>query len=97
MRDGGMQVLLVDPVRAGGPHAARMWSVAADMTGVELALVAHDDSRDATFDAARLASALRAATQPVVVGPSETNGQIDFPTLTPTIIATESPASPCIA
>jgi glucarate dehydratase len=84
MRDGGVQVLLVDPVLAGGPQAARMWSVAADMTGVELALVAHDDSRDATFDAARIASALRAATQPVVVGSSETNVQIDFPVLSPT-------------
>ena len=47
MLDGGVQVLLVDPVRVGGPEAARMWSTAADLTGVELALVAHDDTREA--------------------------------------------------
>jgi glucarate dehydratase len=51
MRDGGVQVLLVQP------DTARMWSVAADMTGVELAVVG-DTS---------LASELRAATQPVIV------------------------------
>jgi glucarate dehydratase len=51
MRDGGMQVLLAQPDTAG------MWSVAADMTGVELALIGDTD----------VASQLRAATQPVVV------------------------------
>jgi glucarate dehydratase len=62
MRDGGVQVLLIDPVRVGGPEAARAWSVAADLTGVELALVAHEDNAQT----AQLASTLRAATQPVV-------------------------------
>jgi glucarate dehydratase len=51
MRDGGVQVLLVRP------DAARMWSVAADVTGIELAVIG-DTS---------LASELRAATQPVIV------------------------------
>ena len=51
MRDGGVQVLLVQP------DTARMWSVAADVTGVELAVLG-DIS---------LASELRAATQPVIV------------------------------
>jgi len=64
MRDGGVQVLQIDPVRVGGPDAARAWSVAADLTGVEIALVAHDDNN---AQAAQFASTLRAATQPVVV------------------------------
>jgi glucarate dehydratase len=51
MRDGGVQVLLVQP------DTARMWSVAADLTGVEL-VVLGDTS---------LAAELRAATQPVIV------------------------------
>jgi glucarate dehydratase len=50
MRDGGVQVLLVQP------DTARMWSVAADMTGVELAVVGDVE----------VASQLRAATQPVI-------------------------------
>ena len=79
MRDGSVQVLLVDPVRVGGPLAARMWSVAADMTGVELAVVAHDDSQGAVRDAAQLASMLRAATQPLVVGQAERDLSFDFP------------------
>ena len=83
MRDGGIQVLLVDPVRIGGQQATRMWSVAADMTGVELALVAHDDSRVAALHAAQLASTLRASTQPVVVGHAEHDPWFDFPA-TPT-------------
>jgi glucarate dehydratase len=66
MRDGGVQVLLVNP------DAAAMWSVAADMAGVELAIIG---------DVA-VASTLRAATQPVIVqtttpdatfGPSSSN------------------------
>jgi glucarate dehydratase len=79
MRDGGIQVLLVDPVSIGGPQAARMWSVAAEMTGVELALVAHDDSRVAELHAAQLASTLRSATQSLVVGQAERNLWFDFP------------------
>jgi glucarate dehydratase len=63
MRDGGVQVLLIDPVRVGGPEAARAWSVAADLTGVELALIAPDDNEQT----AQLASTLRSATQPVIV------------------------------
>ena len=63
MRDGGVQVLLIYPVRVGGPDAARMWSTAAELTGVELALVAHED----VAPVAELASTLRAATQPLVV------------------------------
>jgi glucarate dehydratase len=63
MRDGGVQVLLIDPVRVGGPEAARAWSVAAELTGVELALIASEDDEQT----AQLASTLRAATQPVVV------------------------------
>ena len=51
MRDGGVQVLLVSP------NTAAMWSVAADMSGVELAVIG---------DVA-VASTLRAATQPVIV------------------------------
>jgi glucarate dehydratase len=62
MRDGGVQVLLIDPARVGGPEAVRAWSVAADLTGVELALIAHEDNEQT----AQLASTLRAATQPVV-------------------------------
>ncbi len=77
MRDGGVQVLLVDP--AAETAAARMWSVAADMTGVELAVVGDDSGMP--VDAARIASTLRAATQPVIVGPSEAYARCDFPTL----------------
>jgi glucarate dehydratase len=51
MRDGGVQVLLVQR------DVAEMWSVAADMTGVELAVIGDVD----------VASQLRAATQPVIV------------------------------
>ena len=51
MRDGRVQVLLVSP------DTARMWSVAAELTGVELAVLA---------DTA-LAAELRSATQPVIV------------------------------
>jgi len=43
-------VLLIEPgfaLTGSGLHAC--WSVAADMTGVELALVAHDDSRVAAL------------------------------------------------
>jgi glucarate dehydratase len=68
MRDGGVQVLLIDPVRVGGPEAARAWSVAADLTGVELALVAHDDTAASIDQVAQLASTLRAVTQPLVAG-----------------------------
>ena len=75
MRDGGVQVLLVDPVRVGGPEAVRAWSTAADLTGVELALVAHDDSEQAVDQCAQLASTLRAATQPLVVAPSGGQGR----------------------
>ncbi len=44
MVEGGVPIVLVDPVRVGGPEAVRMWATAADLNGVELALVAHDDS-----------------------------------------------------
>jgi glucarate dehydratase len=71
MRDGGVQVLLIDSVRVGGPEAARAWSVAADLTGVEVALFAHDDNAQC----AQLASTQRAATQPIVVS-SATSGDI---------------------
>lgn len=70
MIDGGMQIVLVDPMRVGGPEAARMWATAADLTGIELALVAHDDSTRATCYAAHLASTLHACTQPLVIGPA---------------------------
>jgi glucarate dehydratase len=70
MRDGGVQVLLIDPVRVGGPEAARMWSIAAELTGVELAVVAHED----VALAAELASTLRAATQPMVVAGGRVTG-----------------------
>jgi glucarate dehydratase len=65
---GGVQVVLVDPVRVGGPEAVRMWATAADLTGAELALVAHDDSISAANYAAHLASTLHACTQPLVIG-----------------------------
>lgn len=58
-----------------------MWSVAADMTGVELALVALADSADAVAETAYLASTLRAATQPLVVGPTETNLWFGYPVM----------------
>jgi glucarate dehydratase len=74
MRDGGVQVLLVDPVLVGGPEAVRAWSTAADLTGIELALVAHDDSEPAVSQLAQLASTLRAATQPLVVAPAARTG-----------------------
>ena len=70
MVDGGVQIVLVDPVRVGGPNAVRMWATAADLTGVELALVAHDDSASAANYAASLAASLHACTQPLVVGPA---------------------------
>ena len=57
MRDGGVQILLVDPAKDDGIQAARMWSVAADMTGVELAVIGE----------VGIASQLRTATQPVIV------------------------------
>jgi len=56
MRDGGVQVLLIGPVLVGGPDAHAV-SVAADLTGVELALLAHADAAPA----AELASTLRRA------------------------------------
>jgi glucarate dehydratase len=70
MIDGGVQIVLVDPVRVGGPEAVRMWATAADLTGVELALLAHDDSTHAANYAAHLAATLLACTQPVVFGPA---------------------------
>jgi glucarate dehydratase len=70
MSDGGVQIVLVDPVRVGGPEAVRMWATAADLTGVELALLAHDDSTHAANYAAHLASTLHACTQPLVIGPA---------------------------
>ncbi len=70
MIDGGVQIVLVDPVRVGGPEAVRMWATAADLTGVELALLAHDDSARAACYAADLASTLHACTQPLVIGPA---------------------------
>jgi glucarate dehydratase len=69
MIDGGVQILLVDPVRVGGPEAVRMWATAADLTGVELGLLAHDDSTRAARYAADIAATLHACTQPVVIGP----------------------------
>jgi glucarate dehydratase len=88
MRDGGVQVLLVDPVRVGGAEAARAWSTAADLTGVELALVTHDDTAEAVEQSVRLASTLRAATQPLVVAPTAAKGgsvAIDGTTAVPAI------------
>jgi glucarate dehydratase len=70
MIEGGVQIVLVDPVRVGGPEAVRMWATAADLTGVELALLAHDASARATDYAANLAATLHACTQPLVVGPT---------------------------
>jgi glucarate dehydratase len=67
---GGVQIVLLDPVRAGDPANTRMWATAADLTGVELALLAHEDTTQAVEHAAQLASALRACTQPLVVGPA---------------------------
>ena len=75
--EGGVQVVLVDPVRVGGPEAARMWATAADLTGVELALVAHHDTADAADHAAQLAATLRACTQPLVVGPASATALVD--------------------
>ncbi len=88
MRDGGVQVLLVDPVRVGGPEAVRAWSTAADLTGVELALVALDDGEPAVNQCAQLASTLRAATQPLVAAPAAGTGghlAIDGPSGMPAI------------
>ena len=65
-----MQIVLVDPVRVGGPEAVRMWATAADLDGVELALLAHDDTAEAVHYAAHLAATLRACTQPLVIGPA---------------------------
>jgi glucarate dehydratase len=70
MIDGGVQIVLVDPVRVGGPEAVRMWATAADLTGVELGLLAHDDSTRAARHAADFASTLHACTQPAVIGPA---------------------------
>jgi glucarate dehydratase len=70
MIDGGVQIVLVDPVRVGGPEAVRMWANAAHLTGVELALLAHEDSTHAANYAACLAATLHACTQPLVVGPA---------------------------
>jgi glucarate dehydratase len=70
MRDGGVQIVLVDPVRVGGPASVRMWATAADMTGVELGLVAHEDTAQATDYAAQIASTLRANSQPTLVAPA---------------------------
>jgi glucarate dehydratase len=70
MIDGGVQIVLVDPVRVGGPEAVRMWATTADLTGVELALLAHDDSTHAANYAAHLAATLHACTQPLVIGPA---------------------------
>jgi glucarate dehydratase len=70
MIDGGVQIVLVDPVRVGGPEAVRMWATTADLTGVELGLLAHDDSARATRHAADLASTLHACTQPLAIGPA---------------------------
>ncbi len=65
MRDGHVQVLLIDPAQLADVQAARMWSVAADLTGVEL-VVLND---------APLAARLSAATQPVI---AETSA-VSFP------------------
>ena len=73
MRDGGVQVVLLDPVVDGGARAARMWSVAADMTGAELVLIERDNSKGSMSGVVELASMLRAATQPVIVPPDERN------------------------
>jgi glucarate dehydratase len=66
MRDAGVQIVLVDPVRVGGPEAVRMFSTAAVLTGVELGAIAHDDSAQATYYAARIAATLPGFTQPLV-------------------------------
>ena len=68
MIDGGVQIVLVDPVLVGGPEAARMWSTTADLTGVELAVVAHADTASDACYAAHLGSTLPACTQPLVLG-----------------------------
>jgi glucarate dehydratase len=68
MIDGGVQIVLVDPVRIGGPEAARMWGTTADLTGAELALVSHDDTTQAACYAAHVAATLHACTQPLVIG-----------------------------
>jgi glucarate dehydratase len=67
---GDVQIALVDPVRVGGPEAARMWATAAELTGAELAMVAHDDTAAAVRYAAELGATLHAATQPLVAGPT---------------------------
>jgi glucarate dehydratase len=68
MAAGGAQILLVDPVRVGGPEAVRMLATAADLTGVEVGLVAHDDAMASACYAAHFAATLRACTQPLIVG-----------------------------
>ena len=70
MVEGGVPIVLVDPVRVGGAEAVRMWATAADLNGVELALLAHDDTAEAVHYAAHLAATLRACTQPLVIGPA---------------------------
>jgi glucarate dehydratase len=77
MIDGGVQIVLVDPVRVGGPEAVRMWATAAELTGVELALVAHDDTTQAARYAGHLASTLHACTQPLVFGPVSASALAD--------------------
>ncbi len=66
MRDGGVQVVLLDPVRIGGSEAMRMFATAASLTGVELGTVAHDGGVVAARYAADIAVTLPGFTQPLV-------------------------------
>ena len=67
MTAAGPQILLVDPVRVGGPEAVRMLATAANLTGIEIGLVAHEDTTVAACYAGHLAATLHACTQPLVV------------------------------
>ena len=48
MIDGGVQIVLVDPVLVGGPEAVRMWATTADLTGVEIGVLTDDHSPRST-------------------------------------------------
>ena len=95
MRDGGVQVLLVDPVLAGGPQAARMWSVAA------LAAEAADDA-PRTMTAGMPRSTRRGLHQPCAPPPSPWSWDPAKP-MCRSIFRSSlrhplgSPASPCTA
>ena len=67
MRDGSVQVLLIDPAHIDDVQIARMWSVAADLTGVEVVVLGDP----------ALAARLSAATQPVIVDANP--GDVSFP------------------